>query len=588
MVLIPAAFSTGESEKSSGSAKERAALIEPAVAELSITATRPTASEAGQSVALVTVDLGGPSDQDLTVNLEILGTAQNGVDYQRVETLIQIPAGQVSETITVTPIDDADIEEQETIDISLATGSGYIVGAPKTASAVIEDDDLPIVTAAASSQTITEESPIEGGFTVSRTGPLTDDLLVAFAIRGSATPGTDFVAITAEVVIPAGESFALVALTPIDDDEIEEDENVTLILIGSHGYSLADNVQAAITVVDADLPTVDVVVSGPMNSENGPPGLLTVSRVGPITAPLVVNYSVGGSASAGADYQSLPGTVTIPTGQVAATIRVVPIDDSLASESAETVTVSLTANPEYLVGSRSTATLTISENDLAVVTVEASDGSALETGPDQAVFTVRRTGGTTSDLTVTYTLGGTAGNGVDYLALTGSVVIPLGQTAATVVIVPIDDRMFEPDETVTFILAPTTRYTTGGAAQATAVIGISDVPKVTVAKESDANEEDSAAGAVIFTRTGDLTFELMITYTADGSATNGLDYVGVSGFVIIPAGASTATVIVTPIDDDEEEDKEEAVITVVPGPGYEVGDHDSVKVKFGDDDEDDD
>jgi hypothetical protein len=588
VVLIPAAFSAGESAKTAASGKERGLLPMAATAELSITSTRPTASEAGQSVALVTLDLGGPSDRDLTINLEILGTAQNGVDYQPVETLIQIPAGQASETITVIPIDDADIEEQETINISLTTGSGYIVGAPNRASVVIEDDDLPLVTVAASSQTITEEGASQGGFTVSRTGPVTDELQVSFAIRGSATPASDFVAIPSEAVIPAGQSSALVALTPIDDDEIEEDENVTLILIGSHGYSLQDNVQAAITVVDDDLPTVNVVVSGVMNSEGGPPGLLTVSRDGPITAPLIVTYSVGGTASANADYQNLSGTVTIPAGQVAETIRVVPIDDSVISESAETVTVTLTANPEYLVGGRSTATVTITDNDLPVVTVEASDSAALETGPDQAVFTVRRTGGTTSELAIAYTLGGTAGNGVDYLGLTGSVVIPAGQTAATVVIVPIDDRLFEPDETVTLVLSSSTRYTTGDAAQATAVIASSDLPKVTVTKEGDANEEESTPGVVVFTRSGDLSYDLVITYTADGTATNGVDYVGVSGVVIIPAGASSATVIVTPIDDEEVEDKEEAVFTVVPGPGYEVGDKDSVKIKFGDDDEDDD
>jgi len=44
---------------------------------------------------------------------------------------------------------------------------------------------------------------------------------------------------------------------------------------------------------------------------------------------LVVYYRIGGTASNGVDYQTLPGTVTIPEGAVSALIEVDPIDDLL-------------------------------------------------------------------------------------------------------------------------------------------------------------------------------------------------------------------------------------------------------------------
>jgi hypothetical protein len=76
----------------------------------------------------------------------------------------------------------------------------------------------------------------------------------------------------------------------------------------------------------------------------------------------VVNYTVGGTATNGVDYQPLPGSVTVLAGQPSATITVTPIDDSLG-EGSETVTLTLAANASYSIGTPSSATVTIVDND---------------------------------------------------------------------------------------------------------------------------------------------------------------------------------------------------------------------------------
>lgn len=60
-------------------------------------------------------------------------------------------------------------------------------------------------------------------------------------------------------------------------------------------------------------------------------------------------------------------------------------------------------------------------------------------GPKNATFTVHRRGDTNDDLTVTYEIGGTASNGVDYVTLPGTATIPAGELSALINIVPIDD-----------------------------------------------------------------------------------------------------------------------------------------------------
>src|SRR4030095_16246429 len=92
------------------------------------------------------------------------------------------------------------------------------------------------------------------------------------------------------------------------------------------------------------------------------PGVFTVSRTGSTTAALTVNYTVGGTATNGTDYQTLSGSVVIAAGPASATLTVTPIDDTV-SEGDETVTVTLSPSASYNVGSPSTATVTIADND---------------------------------------------------------------------------------------------------------------------------------------------------------------------------------------------------------------------------------
>src|SRR6266567_1094390 len=92
--------------------------------------------------------------------------------------------------------------------------------------------------------------------------------------------------------------------------------------------------------------------------------------------------------------------------------------------------------------------------NLAIVRVRAVDPFASESG-DPGVFTVSRDGGgTNSSLNVLYHIGGTASNGVDYVALSNIVTIPAGAFAANIVVTPIDDALVEGPETVELRLIP--------------------------------------------------------------------------------------------------------------------------------------
>jgi hypothetical protein len=77
-------------------------------------------------------------------------------------------------------------------------------------------------------------------------------------------------------------------------------------------------------------------------------------------------------------------------------------------------------------------------------------------GPKDALFTVRRFGDASSSLTVNYSVGGTASNGVDYVALPGSVTVPAGGGYALIPLVPIDNGASNSAKTVILTLTPNT------------------------------------------------------------------------------------------------------------------------------------
>jgi len=75
----------------------------------------------------------------------------------------------------------------------------------------------------------------------------------------------------------------------------------------------------------------------------------TVHRFGATNDSLTVDYAIGGTASNGVDYVSLPGSVTVPAGERSAQITVVPIDDG-APDITSTVILKLKPNTNYIVG----------------------------------------------------------------------------------------------------------------------------------------------------------------------------------------------------------------------------------------------
>ncbi len=117
-------------------------------------------------------------------------------------------------------------------------------------------------------------------------------------------------------------------------------------------YDLSPETLATVSVAAA-VPATDTV--------GGSPAVFTFSRVGSVADAITVEYTVSGTATAGVDFEPLPGRLTIPAGATSATVSLIPKANP-ANTNNRSTTLILTPRPGYGVGASDRAGITIFSN----------------------------------------------------------------------------------------------------------------------------------------------------------------------------------------------------------------------------------
>jgi hypothetical protein len=311
--------------------------------------------------------------------------------------------------------------------------------------------------------------------------PWGQTITVAYATDdGTAKEPGDYGAASDTLTFDPGTTSAAFQVSIANDTLDESNETIKLALSDPSNALLGDRAEATITIVDNDappeLPNISISADDSVAAEAGlNGGIFTVVRSGSIGAPLTIDYTVEGTATADDDYAELDGSITIPAGASSATIALAPIDDD-DSEGIETVIVALNTKAAYKLKAPTSATITIADDDTTeqLVDILIEDAHAAEAGIEAGRLTIVRSGSTDMPLVVGYTIGGTATNGVDYIPLAGSVSIPTGASSVTIEVMPQDDTSVEGAEIVVLTLIPSAGYTIGAPASATIAIADDD------------------------------------------------------------------------------------------------------------------
>ncbi|HEX5833267.1 MAG TPA: Calx-beta domain-containing protein, partial [Pyrinomonadaceae bacterium] len=328
----------------------------------------------------------------LTVNFSIGGTGTFNTDYTQTGAATFVPPngtvsfadGSLTTTVTIDPVADNMVEPDETVTLTVVAGAGYGVGSPSSATGTITNDDTDISVAVAPSA-VDEDGAANLVYTFTRTGVTAGALTANFTIDGTATFNTDYTQTGAAMFTPpngtvdfaAGSSTATVTVDPTADTTVEPDETVTLAVAPGTGYNVAAMNNSATGTITNDDTDVSVAVAPLSVLEDGAPNLVyTFTRAGVTSGPLTVNFNIGGTATFSTDYTQVGaatfvppnGTVAFSAGNSTATVTVNPTAD-MNSEPDETVILTVAAGTGYNVGTPSSATGTILNDDAADVEI---------------------------------------------------------------------------------------------------------------------------------------------------------------------------------------------------------------------------
>ena len=547
------------------------------VPSLSVANVSKAEGNSGTSNLVFTVTLSQAAASSVTVNYATSNlTASAGSDYVATSGTVTIPAGSTTGTFNVVVNGDSTVETDETLRVTLTSPSSNATIATSTATGTITNDDV----ATLPSLRVANVSKAEGNtgtsnlvFTVTLSQAAAESVTVNYATSNlTATAGTDYVATSGTVTIPAGSTTGTFNVVVNGDTTVESDETLRVTLSGASSNATIATATATGTITNDDVapPVVPSLRIANVSKAEGNSGtsnmVFTVTLSQAATAAVTVNYATSDvSATAGTDYVAGSGTVTIPAGSTKGTFNVVVNGDTTV-ETDETLTVTLSGASSNATIATATATGTIKNDDVApptaTPTLSIANATLVEgnSGTSNLVFTVTLSQATTSSVKFEYyTSGITATPGEDYVPLNTSMTIPAGSVSGTFSVTVYGDTKFESDETFAVYLANSGRNAKIAIDRAVGMISNEDMPSVTIGDVQQL-EGDSGTKAYAFTvqLSDALTTDVTMDYsTSDLTAIAGIDYEAKTGTLVIPAGSLVGTITIngygdTTVENDEQ------------------------------------
>ncbi len=373
---------------------------EPFAADASISTSVATVTEGGNNPQItISLNSDNTSGSALTIRYTISGTASD-TDYTTAGTTgsVSIADGDTETSFSIAILDDEDVEENETIIITLDTTGqpeGVGIGTSNSVTVTIQDNDdeaqNPNEISVSTSAIETVEGETYPIITFVLSQPLESEMSFDYLISGSAENGIDYTELSGSVTIASGSQSSSVEIELVDDEEVEETETLVISINGTalpSGFVLGDTREITIRITDNDEEKITVNMEAIQNGTEGgdnPSFQITLNQA--ISEATIFTYSVSGTATSGEDFTSPSGEVTVEAGETTATIQIELIDDE-TNEEEETIFLTFTEAdlPEgFELGENIEATATITDNDEEnttpiTLTFDTSDGNSISVG----------------------------------------------------------------------------------------------------------------------------------------------------------------------------------------------------------------
>ena len=548
--------------------------------------------EEGEPATFAVELSGGTSTAPVEVNYLVAGTVTAGTDYAEPSGSLTIAAGAARGTFTIMTLDDEQLELDEWLAVQLPKDCCFSAGSVKPAEADapvrvrISDNDTVAVSIGEAAAGGATARAIEGDpvrFVVQLSGAVPEAVEVFYRTgnetgAGAAAAGRDYTPESGRLRFVPGAALARTITVATTEDELNEaTESFTMTLSGQNLPAWAsltpDGRTARGEIEDDDELTAAVSVDSANVPEGAPARFAVELSGGTSTAPVVVAYSVAGTAAEGRDFVAAAGSLTIGAGTNRGTITIATrLDGEREPEETLEVRLDTARTAGAATVDRTSAVATIVDVDSRSITI--ADAESAE-GDGEIVFEVRLPTPSSIAVAVSYrTEDGTAKAGEDYQAAEGQATFAMGASSAMITVRVVNDALDESErETFTVRLSDPVAGTLAPGTMAVGSIRDDDDPPAITIDDSRARE---SVGVIAFpvhleARSG---LPVAVSYrTEDGTAKAGEDYERAVGSLTFAAGQTSDTIRVKVVHDtlDEPDETFRVLLSAAQGEAAATG-----------------
>ena len=229
-------------------------------------------TEDGTANLVYTFTRTGITTNALTVNYGITGTADS-TDYTGATPgtgkTITFAAGANTAALTIDPTADTIVESDETVALTLATGTDYTIGTTTAVIGTITNDDLLPNLNLSANQTIVEGNTNLQNvtYTVTLSSTSTKTITVQYATaNGTAIAGSDYTSTSGTLTFNPGVTSQVINIPILNDSLSEANETFNLTLSSPTNANLGTTNTVTTTITDTL--SASVTTTLPANVEN--------------------------------------------------------------------------------------------------------------------------------------------------------------------------------------------------------------------------------------------------------------------------------------------------------------------------------
>ena len=353
---------------------------------VSLSLSRASIPENG-GAATVTATLDEASTTATTITVSAgAGTAADSSDFTlSAANTLTIAAGSTTSTgtVTITAVNDTLDEPDKRVTVSGSVSHNGVMRPSNRTLTITDDDPAPTLSIDSPSVTEGDSGATNLTFTATLSAASGRRVTVDWAgAGGTATSGTDYVAITGGTLAFAAGTTSRTFNVSVTGDVLDESNETVAVSLSNPTNATVSSTAGtgAGTITDDDAePSLSIDSPSVTEGDVGSRDLTFTVRLSAASGRQVtVDWAegTGGTATSGTDYTAITGgTLTFAAGTISRTFNVSVTGDTL-DESNETVVVSLSNATNATVSSTAgTGTGTITDDDTAGVVKIPSFGS---------------------------------------------------------------------------------------------------------------------------------------------------------------------------------------------------------------------